>query len=1049
MIKIFFTSLVSGIALTFAAAQDLPPHRDMNTLKINAQTDRQELFFYPTEEAAVKGLEDGPALTLSPNYINLNGTWDFAYFTDGEKIPEDFAGIEWKKIAVPGNWEVQGFGYPIYVNQPYEFCPVKPKPPILPDKIEAGVYKRTIWVPSEWNGSNIYLNLAASSAGTYVYLNGEFVGYHEDSKAAVRYNIGKTLKEGNNELIIKIFRWSTGSYLECQDFWRMSGIERDVYLSRESVPANFDINVVSTLDEDLSTGQFKLDIKGAPDKAVSYKLLDGDKTVLEGNYTPGETVHESLPQAKPWSAETPNLYTLVVKAGDDYTAVDVGFRRFEITKIKQGDKEYPVFLVNGQPVKFKGVNLHEHNPLTGHYTNKELILKDLLLMKSVNINAIRTCHYPQPREFYELCDRLGFYVYDEANIESHGVRYKLEETLANKLAWGPMHEDRVMNMYTRTAGYPCVTILSLGNEAGNGINFYDCYRLLKEKEKNGMNRPVCYERAEREWNTDMLVPQYPGADWFKKMGETIPDRPIAPSEYAHAMGNSTGSLDFQWEYIYKYPNLQGGFIWDWVDQGLEATDSLGRKFFAYGGDYGKNLPSDGNFLCNGIVNPDRNPHPACAEVAWNYQNVKVEASDPENGLFDIINRFYFTSLKGFKLEWCIEADGLRKTGGSIALKAGPQETESIAIKLPALKTQNDWQIKFYVKNPAGEQIAYDAVELAKAVRPAYKYDIRSTKASQDSSLVVLENAKARIVFNKKKHLLTSYSFEGKELIDTCFGLRPNFWRAPTDNDYGNEWPKRCQRWKRASKKFQGDVEVIEIYHNPVLKVVYQLPGDASFTVVYRLDSRGVLGISADYEGSARLNKDKRIELPRLGFRARIKGISGNFQYYGRGPEENYSDRFSGTLKGIYNSSASESYYPYVRPQETGHHIGCEWLKVDGAFYAASDDFEFNILNCRVEDLDSENAKGDYMWQNRDPKEKHDRREARNVLRKYHHISDVPIREYVEVCLDYKMTGVGGYNSWGSRTEPSRTLWSDKDYSFSMAIIPEGSSAVASVKTSKF
>ena len=641
-----------------AAAQSLPYWQDVDVTNVNAETQRTEAVWYASRDDALK-----KGFRESENYVDLNGTWDFKYFDDYHEMVR-YQGTDWDRIQVPGNWEVQGHGVAIYTNIPYDFCPKDPQPPVLPEVFPAAIYHRTFTVPDGWKGRTVFLNLAGIKSGAYVYVNGKEIGYSEDSKSLARFDITTALKEGDNDLTLKVFRYTTASWLECQDFWRISGIERDVYLSSEKTPVRFDFSVVSTLDPTLTKGVFQLKMRSSARANMFYELIDKNgETVADAVYDfTGEltTAADSLPGVRTWSAETPELYTLLLKVNGEYTRFHVGFRRIEIATVKDGERDVKALLVNGQPVKFKGVNMHEHNPYTGHYQTRENILEDLKLMKMANINAIRTCHYPQPREFYELCDSLGFYVYDEANIESHGMGYKLDRTLGNNAAWQAKHLDRVLNMYHRTANYPCVTILSLGNEAGNGVNFYEAYRVLKALERDGQNRPVCYERAEREWNTDMLVPQYPGADWFARMGERESGRPVVPSEYAHAMGNSTGSLDLQWEQIYAHTHLQGGFIWDWVDQGLYDAE----KGWTYGGDYGVDAPSDANFLCNGIVNPDRSPHPGYYEVKHVYQDIAITGVAPEEGRYAIQNRFYFKDLSDYAL-----FQGFERLRGPLAARA--------------------------------------------------------------------------------------------------------------------------------------------------------------------------------------------------------------------------------------------------------------------------------------------------------------------------------------------------------------------------------------------
>lgn len=630
LFKFLISAAVCAYSTQVLHAEDtkLPYWKDIQTVAVNKEYPRTAFMTYDNRNQALTGEYEN-----SPYYKLLNGTWNF-YYADAYKdlpanIEQPDANIAWKEIKVPGNWEVQGYGVAIYTNHGYEFKPRNPQPPQLPETNPVGVYQRDIEIPADWDGRDIFLRLEGAKSGVYVYVNGQEVGYSEDSKNPAEFLINNYLKPGKNSLVIKIFRWSTGSYLECQDFWRMSGIERDVFLFSQPKTHIKDFNVVSTLDDTYKNGIFKLNVDVTNHTAankevtVAYELLDAAKKVVAEGNTPCPVTADgqksisfeaALSNVKTWTSEHPNLYRLLISLKDgektsEIIPYTVGFRRFEIKptdQIAENGKPYVCLFVNGQPIKLKGVNIHEHNPETGHYVPEELMRKDFTLMKQNNINSVRLCHYPQDRKFYELCDEYGIYVYDEANIESHGMYYNLSRggTLGNHPEWLKPHMDRTINMYERNKNHPSVAIWSLGNEAGNGYNFYQTYLWLKEREVKGMNRPVNYERALWEWNTDMYVPQYPSAAWLEEIGKKGSDRPIAPSEYSHAMGNSNGNLAAQWRAIYKYPNLQGGYIWDWVDQGILETDENGRTYWAYGGDYGTNAPSDGNFLCNGIVAPD-------------------------------------------------------------------------------------------------------------------------------------------------------------------------------------------------------------------------------------------------------------------------------------------------------------------------------------------------------------------------------------------------------------------------------------------------------------
>ena len=997
---------MNSILLILATAV-LPYWQDPQTTSVNAETQRTEVVYFANRaDALSKGFRD------SENYKSLNGTWDFKYFEDHREmaVPQT-----WDKIQVPGNWEVQGWGVAIYTNIPYDFCPKDPVAGVLPESVPSALYHRTFTVPEGWKGREVYLNLAGSKSGTYVYVNGQEVGYCEDSKDLARFRITDFVKDGENDLLLKIYRYTQASWLEDQDFWRISGLERDVYLSSEKTHNGFNFTVVSTTTPDFKDGLFQLKMHADVPTEVFYELLDAQGTAVADAVFEfaGDilTVKDSIPGVKLWTAETPNLYTLVLKVNGEYTRFHVGFRHLEIATVKDGDRDVKAFLVNGQPVKFKGVNLHEHNPYTGHYTTRENILEDLKLMKLANVNAIRTCHYPQSREFYELCDSLGFYVYDEANIETHGFGYDPKRTMANKTEWLAKHMDRTLNMYYRTANYPCVTILSLGNEAGNGTNFYETYKTLKALEKDGMNRPVVYERAGRDWNTDFQNPMYPGTEWLKRMGETYSEKPIALCEYSHAMGNSNGSIDWMWDQFYAHTHLQGGFIWDWVDQGLYDKE----RGWTYGGDYGVDMPSDGNFCCNGLVNPDRDPHPGYYEIKHVYQNVSIRVVDVENGLFEIFNRNYFTDLKPYTVKYWVERDGKRPFWWFKHKKhfsTAPQTAEQFQIRLPKMKKPGDYRIFFEVSAaqdmPLVEKntiLACDEILLKSAPAPRKERVAKGNlEFTNGDTQVVVRGSNLELVFNKADGFVKTWKVKGVDMVDPSFGIRPNFWRAPIDNDYGNAAPERAAQYREPGKPDsvnaakQADGSVLITVKGQGVRALEQ----------YTIYPNGTLRI----EVQTAAGEDQDVEIPRLGFRFRV--ADDDFRYYGRGPVENYWDRASCTFKRIWNSSASAEYYPYVRPQETGHHTDTDWLAIGGlsVVRTSANPFEFNALRMSVEDLDG------------------------GPVKSQTHLCDVHPRDFTEVCIDYLQTGVGGYDSWGARPEKDRTLWNTESYSYSFILTPE-------------
>lgn len=1079
----------------------LPYWKDIRTVSVNKEPARSSFMTYADRSEALTGKYE-----KSSYYRLLNGTWRFFYAESEAHLPagitDSSANTEgWHDIQVPGNWEIQGHGVAIYTNHGYEFQPRNPQPPKLPEANPVGVYRREIEVPTDWMERDIYLHIAGAKSGLYVYINGHEAGYSEDSKNPAEFLINPYVHAGKNTLTLKIYRWSTGSYLECQDFWRISGIERDVFLYAQPKAAVKDFSIKSTLDDSYRNGIFSLkaDLRNRRDEAselsLTYELLDAEgKTIATETRSTliaagGERTlsFEAQPGAvHTWTSEHPYLYKLLMTVREKGKVTEVipsrvGFRRIEIKPIEEkaaNGMPYVCFFVNGQPIKLKGVNMHEHNPATGHYVPEELMRRDLELMKQHNLNAVRLAHYPQDRRFYELCDEYGLYVYDEANIESHGMYYNLRRggTLGNNPEWLKPHMDRIANMFERNKNHPCVTIWSLGNEAGNGYNFYQAYLWLKEADRDLMARPVNYERAQWEWNTDMYVPQYPDAKWLEGIGQAGSDRPVIPSEYAHAMGNSTGNLWGQWQAIYKYPNLQGGFIWDWVDQGILRTDDKGKSYWAFGGDFGVDAPSDGNFLCNGLVNPDRTPHPAMQEVKYVHQNVGFEAVDAAKGHFRITNRFYFTNLKKYRLRYTVSANGKALQSKVIGLDIDPQTSSDIIVPVDGLRPTAgmEYFVDFSVQTleaepliPIGYEIAHDQFRLPiDAERTAYRATGPTLHTSTEGDELKVVSPKVDFVFNKKSGLVTSYRVDGREFFKDGFGIQPNFWRAPTDNDYGNGAPRRLQIWKESSRDFQVVEAGLSNEGNTVLlKATYLLAAGNLYRLTYKICPDGVVNVkvqfsSTDMEtdqyewseaartatfspGREALRKEASIlEVPRIGVRFRLPAEMNEVRYFGRGPDENYIDRNYGATVGLYTTAADKMYYNYVRPQENGHRTDTRWLVLHGRGLGlgivADETIGFNALRQAVEDFDSEEAKHrPYQWNNYSQTEIQNRDEgkARNVLRRQHHVNDVPVRDFVEVCVDMKQQGVGGYDSWSALPEPWHRLPSNREYSWSFTLLP--------------
>ena len=712
-----------------------PEWENPEIFQINREEPTASFYKYSDEIEALKN----DSWQNSSLYKSLNGTWNFYYADSIQARPTDFYKNDfdirgWDTIEVPSNWEMKDFGIPVYTNIKYMF---PSNPPYIPHNLNNnGSYKKTFEIPENWDGKDIYLHFAGVSGAMYVWLNGEMVGYNEGSKTAAEFKITDIVKKGTNNLAVQVMRWSDASYMEDQDFWRLSGIERDVYVYATNKITLRDFRVIADLENDFKDGVLNLNLKvdnntkSSVEKWIEVKLMDGATEVYSEteaiNLKPSGnsiTFNKTIQDVKSWNAEQPNLYTLLISVNGEFTAVKVGFRNIKI--------ENSQFLVNGKPVLLKGVNLHDHSDTEGHVVSEALTLKDMEVMKRNNLNAIRCSHYPKDPHFYRLADKYGFYVVDEANIETHGMGATNQGLDNNKKkqsvhpaylpTWKEAHLDRTIRMFERDKNHPSIVTWSLGNEAGNGDNFYATYAWLKE---NDTTRPTQYEGATGYENTDIQAPMYWPIEKMIAYAEKKPTRPLIQCEYAHAMGNSVGNLQDYWDVIEKYDIMQGGFIWDWVDQGILTKNEKGKKFWAYGGDLGGfDLQNDQNFCLNGIVNPDRTAHPSLYEVKKVYQYIKFKPSNLKTGEIEIKNIYDFTNLNGYNFSWILLENGLEVAQGLVPqLDIASYQSKKVKIDLPILENNTaEYHLNVYAKTknstdlvPQNHVVAYEQFELSKS-----------------------------------------------------------------------------------------------------------------------------------------------------------------------------------------------------------------------------------------------------------------------------------------------------------------------------------------------
>ncbi|NPA37051.1 MAG: DUF4981 domain-containing protein [Chlorobi bacterium] len=1010
---------------------------NQHVFQINKMEPHAYFYGFSSEKEALKN-----DWKNSDNYELLNGLWKFHWAKKPADRPIDFYKKSydvsgWDEIKVPGNWEVEGYrngkdwGIPIYVNTSYPWSFHKrPTPPEIPhDWNPVGSYRTTFTIPEKWNGRDIIIHFGAVKSAFYIWINGEKVGYSQGSKLPAEFDITKYVRNGENTLALEVYRWSDGSYLECQDFWRLSGIERDVYLYAAPKTRIFDFFFKPGLDENYKDANFSLDVdlktsEKASKVNLEVKILDNKNVLYSSSKsvdlkeTTGTLFTGTIKEPKKWSAEDPNLYTLVInlknKKGHtiESTSTKIGFRKIEII----GGQ----ILINGQPVLFKGVDRHEHDEMTGHVVSEESMLQDIKLMKEHNINAVRTSHYPNDSKWYELCDEYGIYLIDEANIESHGMGYG-KESLAKDTTWMAAHIERTKRMVERDKNHPSIVTWSLGNEAGDGPNFVATYEWIK---KHDDTRPVQYERAGTSDHTDIVCPMYAPIDHMVRYGRTVQKRPYIQCEYAHAMGNSVGNLQDYWDVIEKYGNLQGGFIWDWVDQGIVKYTDDGRKYWAYGGDFGpEGTPSDANFCMNGLVNPDRTLHPSIYEVKKVYQDIKIESVDFENNLVRVKNGYFFIPLDNFKINWEVKADGISVLNGEAELPAGiaPGKYGTVKLNLNKFRKEEgkEYYINFSVRTKDAKGILDANTELAteqfklfngKANTIAVNKGNAVNIKSSDTQVVV---AGDRFVasFNNAKGELVSYKYDGKELL--LNGPQPNYWRAPIDNDYGFRIEKRLAVWRHAgeTKKLE-DFSVNKTGNNKVtVKYVYKLPDTNSLlTLTYSVFGSGDIVIDYDF----RIGDKDAPMIPRMGLMMVLPEGFENVTWFGRGPWENYIDRNTAAFVDLYSSTVTDLFYPYPSVQGTGYRSDVKWVSVTnsngyGWLISGESPIGFSALHFSPEDLTFE------------------RRGTKHPV-------DMTPKAETYLNIDNMMMGVGGDNSWGAKPHAEYSI-APANYSFRLIFKP--------------
>ena len=1007
--------MVLALGTATVTADNAPEWRNPKVNQQNREPRHANFFAFENEELAKAGQK-----AASSRYLSMEGMWRFQFVKNHQDAPKGFWALnyddsQWEDFPVPGLFELNGHGDRIYKNVGYAWCTTfKSDPPYIGETENyTGSYRKEFVLPDNWNGQQVLFHVGSATSNLKVWVNGKYVGYSEDSKVAAEFDITKYLKKGKNLIAMQVMRWCDGSYLEDQDFWRFTGIAREVYLYARPKTYIADYRVMQNWDMETNRPEiaYWIDVKNGSGASLEVSLEDKDGRVIfkhDGHKLP-YYLHEHFlldeKDVKPWTAETPNLYSLIItlKKKDQVLQVVKQKMGFRNVAIKNGQ-----LLVNGQPILIKGADRHELDPDGGYIVSVERMKQDIQIMKQLNINAVRTSHYPDDPRWYELCDEAGLYVVAEANLESHGMGYG-ESTLAKRDDFQQMHLERNQGNVQTLRNHPSIIIWSMGNEAGYGPNFEKCYDWIKSVD----DRPVQYEQAGHWGKTDIFCPMYYGYGDCEKYAQGDNARPLIQCEYAHAMGNSMGGFKEYWDLIRKYPKYQGGFIWDFVDQGLrDKSPVTGKEIFTYGGDYGRYPASDYNFNCNGIIAPDRRLNPHAYEVQYYYQNEWISDKGLKEGRFEVYNENFFKSLDDLTLTWKVKRHGGKVDVSGIA----PQQRKTITDEQlkktleRVLKHHADEEIWVNFEFRKGDEVVarqqfiVQPYQFATIDAEQAKVDTEETK-----SYVKMTAGGTTLTIGKQSGMIDYLDIDGQSMLIDRQSVTPEFWRAPTDNDYGAWMQQRFSQWKSPQMK----VTDFSFNENTVLVHLDMPANQAKLTMTYTLKTDGSVVVRQQMQVD---QEAKESWLFRYGMQLQMPKQYNTIKYYGRGPHENYCDRKSSEFIGVYENKVADEYYPYIRPQESGNHTDIRWFEVTdgkrGLRFESNAPMECSALPYLVKDLDA-GARKEHSWGQ--------------------HSGDLVERPLTQVHIQQRQMGLGCVNSWGAWPERSYLLPAKQGYDFTFVM----------------